>query len=378
MQPTDDTTPWTVQRLLLATRTFLAGAGVDGPRLDAELLLGHVLGLDRLQLILQSERPVSDDERAAYRVLVRRRASGEPVAYLLGSRGFWSIDLQVDARVLIPRPETEQIVEQVLRWTAAHKDAPWRIVDVGTGSGAIALALAKERPAAVVVATDTSPDALDVARSNATALKLSVHFVRGDLLQPLIQKGSQADIIVSNPPYIPLQDKQTLMRDVREHEPALALFGGSGDGLDIIRRLIPQAVTSLRPGGLFVMEFGIHQADAVRRLALPHFAKVAIHPDFSGIDRILVAEMPGTFEIPTATPSASGGVAPADAPPTPASDETAEAPTPPDSPEAALQARLDALLATYGVTSVDELTPQQQRNVEAALADLPVIDVRGR
>ena len=283
--------PTTIASLLAKTKTFLAGRQIASAQLDAQVLLAHVLGVDRMSRFMQSDRPLSETEIAQYRDLVVRRGKGEPVAYLVGSRGFWTLDLKVDSRVLIPRPETERIVEAVLEFVGnAAEEREWKVVDVGTGSGALAVALASELDAATVVALDISQDALDLATENAVAagVKSRFHAIRGNLLEPLVRKGSKADVIVSNPPYIPESDRDSLMRDVRDFEPALALFSG-GDGLDLIRTLIPQAAQTLQPEGLFAMEFGMGQHDTILQLAQKHFAKAAILRDLSRVPRVLLA-----------------------------------------------------------------------------------------
>jgi len=294
---------WTIAALSRSAAELLAGRGADSPRLDADLLLGHVLERTRMQLYLEADRPVTDDERAAFRELVRRRATGEPIAYLLGERGFWTLDLAVDPRVLVPRPETERIVELALEWIGARRTEGWRVVDVGTGSGALALALASELPAATVLATDVSPDALEVAAANAesNALRDRVRFTRADLLGPLVKRGSEVDLIVSNPPYIGERERAALPRDVVDHEPGLALFSGP-DGLDAIRRLLPQAARVLRPGGLLLVEIGSGQGAAVAALARECLVDVRIVRDHAGRDRVLWARRAGGTEADAVTP----------------------------------------------------------------------------
>lgn len=280
---------WTVRTLIKSTADWLSKRGHESGRLDAELLLGHVLELDRTGLYMHADRPVTDAERDAFRGLVQRRAEGEPVAYLTGVRGFWSLDLQVDARVLVPRPETEHVVELALRYTKQFAPRAWRIVDVGTGSGAIALALATELPQATVLATDISADALEVARENAERLGLRerVKFVQADLLEPLASRPGSVDLIVSNPPYV-AEDDPALESDVRRYEPGVALFAPEA-GLGTIRRLLPQAARALGPGGAFLMEFGSAQGNALRQLGREHFASAYVSKDYAGHDRVLVA-----------------------------------------------------------------------------------------
>jgi release factor glutamine methyltransferase len=251
----------------------LGAAGCETPRLDAELLLAHVLGVDRAALITDPERGLEPDEARAFMDLAARRREREPVAYLLGSKGFRTIDLAVDARALVPRPETEHVVEAAL-------DLPRgaRVVDVGTGSGAIALALKTERPDLEVVATELSPGALAVARANAARLGLDVSIYEGDLLDPV---SGPLDAVVSNPPYVAAGD--VLPRDVG-HEPREALFGGE-DGLDVIRRLIAAAA-----GVPFLaIEVGAGQAPAVAELVRAGgWPEVSALRDLAGHERVVV------------------------------------------------------------------------------------------
>ncbi|HEX7300802.1 MAG TPA: peptide chain release factor N(5)-glutamine methyltransferase [Solirubrobacteraceae bacterium] len=256
----------------------LSAAGIDTPRLDAEVLLAHVLGVDRLALVAEGRRTVEGGAIRAFQDAVRRRAfEREPVAYITGHKGFRHLDLHVDARVLIPRPETETLVEAALE--AMPRGA--RVVDVGTGSGAVALALKDERPDLRVLATDVSADALDVARANAQRLDLDVEFLRADLLEGI----GVVDAVVSNPPYV--EDAAELAPEIVRHEPALALRAGP-DGLDVLRLLVPAAAA----GGASVLavEVGAGQAGAVERLAREAgFGRTERRADLAGVDRVVVA-----------------------------------------------------------------------------------------
>jgi release factor glutamine methyltransferase len=263
-----------VRDALDSAHIALTAAGCDTPRLDAELLLAHVLRADRGMLIADPERGLEPDEARAFMDLAARRREREPVAYILGSKGFRTIDLAVDARVLIPRPETEHVVEAVLDLPAGA-----RVADVGTGSGAIALALKAERPDLDVVATELSPGALAVARANAARLGLEVELIEGDLLDPV---AGPLDAVVSNPPYVAAGD--LLPPEVGRYEPREALFGGA-DGLDVIRRLVVAA-----SGVPFLaMEVGAGQAPAVAELVRQGGWRdvVAVH-DLAGIERVVV------------------------------------------------------------------------------------------
>jgi release factor glutamine methyltransferase len=278
---------WTILGVLNWTAQYFAEKKIASPRLDAEVLLAHVLGGDRVGLYVRFEQPLERDELDAFKELVRRRAAGEPVAYITGTKEFWSLPLRVDPRVLIPRPETELVVDVILELT---RDAPPGLAcDVGTGSGAIALALKRERPEWTVIATDISAPALQVARENAARLAIDVEFLEGDMLRPLAGRGP-FDVIASNPPYVAEAELATLMREVSEHEPRAALTPG-GDGLAAIRELIAGAPGLLQPGGALVVEIGFQQGAAARSLvaASGAFAPPALRRDHAGLDRVLCA-----------------------------------------------------------------------------------------
>ena len=274
---------WTILRVLQWTQGRFSERGLPSARLDAELLLAHVLGKDRVGLYMHFDQPLEVDELTAYRELIKRRLGGEPVAYLVGKKEFRSLTLNVDARVLVPRPDTEATVELALECVATI-EAP-RIVDVGTGSGAIALALKQALPAATVLATDRSAEAAEVARGNAVKLGLSIEVVLGDLLATV---DGPFDLIVSNPPYIPSHEIALLAPEVRR-EPRLALDGGA-DGLDLIRRLITEAAPKLSAGGRLVLEIGDGQAPSVTAVLIAAgYWDVTAKKDLGGIDRALSA-----------------------------------------------------------------------------------------
>ncbi len=280
---------WTILRVLDATRDWFAKRGIESARLDAELILARALGVSRLMLYARFDQPVNEEERAAVRALMQRRGKREPIAYILGEREFWSLDLKVDARVLIPRPDTEVLVEvAVERVKAGPAPAATRVVDVGTGSGAVALALARELPGASVLALDVSPGALEVAGANAERLGLAerVRCAPGDLLA---SQDGPFDLVVANLPYIRGGDIAGLDDDVRLHEPHLALDGGP-DGLDLIRRLADQATTRLAPGGAIALEAGFDQLDQVAAiLGEAGFADVTVRRDYGGQPRVASA-----------------------------------------------------------------------------------------
>ncbi|TXD31415.1 peptide chain release factor N(5)-glutamine methyltransferase [Lujinxingia vulgaris] len=287
--------PWTILKILRWTTDFLGERGVDSPRVDAEVLLSYALDLPRIQLYAQFDRPLIESELATYRAMIKRRATGEPVAYIIGERDFWSITLKTDARALIPRPDTETLVEAALKvLPTADESTRLRVADIGTGTGAIALALATERPDLDLAATDQAAPTLELAKENADALDLSdrVSFFQGDLLDALPAEWRSLDMLVSNPPYIGTTEREQLMRDVRDFEPEGALFSGE-DGLDILRRLIPASFNALKPGAFLLLEIGYRQGSAVTALLEDAgFEEIAILPDLAGHDRVARARRP--------------------------------------------------------------------------------------
>ena len=270
-----------------ATERLANSAARGEHRLDAETLLMNVLGRDRGYLYAHPELELSCRELNQYDQTLTRRAAGEPLQYITGHQEFWGLDLQVTPAVLIPRPETEHVVEVAL--DLIRGIALPRIVDVGTGSGCIALALASELPQANIQAVDISEEALEVARGNANRLGLSerVRFRQSDLLKPFLGPNTEFDLVVSNPPYVGETEADKLQIEVRQHEPHEALFGGA-EGLDIYRRLVPQAHQELKPGGWLVMEIGYSQEHAIREL-MTEWEEVHSVPDLQGIPRVMVA-----------------------------------------------------------------------------------------
>ena len=257
------------------------------PALDARLLLAHVLGRDHAYLVAHDDEPLTTVQAVTYGQLLARAVADEPIPYLIGHAPFYGQEFAVSPAVLIPRPETEQLVETAIGW--ARGRGALRVADVGTGSGCIAVTLARHLPAADVVAVDVSAAALAVARANASRLAPGrVALMRGDLLAAF---GPGLDLIAANLPYVGRQEWTALPDGVKSYEPALALDGGR-DGLDAIRALLPQAAERLRPGGLVLLEIGWRQGEAVAALAQAAFptARVAIRPDFAGHDRLVVIE----------------------------------------------------------------------------------------
>lgn len=281
---------WTVRRVLTWTTGHFEKKDLDSPRLTAEILLAHVLGCDRVRLYVDIERPLSKQELATLRALIERRLSGEPTQYLTGKREFYGRTFKVDPRVLIPRPETEGLVEAILR--SVPKDTTARLLDLCTGSGCVAVTLAAERPQASVWATDLSKDACALASENAEALEVGARVTlrEGDLYAPL-PPGARFDAIASNPPYIKSGDIDTLQVEVRR-EPRLALDGGA-DGLGIIRRIIAGAPTWLKAGGALAMEIGEEQGPAVAALFEgAGLLDVRVEKDLARLDRIVVGKLP--------------------------------------------------------------------------------------
>jgi release factor glutamine methyltransferase len=264
--------------------------GVDAPRLTAELLLAHVLDTSRVRLYADLDRPLQKEELASFRALIERRTAGEPTQYLTGRREFYGHSFRVDPRVLSPRPETELLVEEVLR--ALPREGESRVLELGAGSGCISVSIALGNARARVVATELSPEALEVARGNAEGLGVAnrVELRRGDLFQPLAP-SERFEVVVSNPPYVPRAELSALSAEVRK-EPLLALDGGE-DGLDVIRRIVAEAPTWLLPGGLLALEIGDGQGDRVRSLLeAAGYGSVRIERDLARHDRMAFGTRP--------------------------------------------------------------------------------------
>ena len=276
------TTMMSLLEVLKGASEFLGKQGVESPRLNAEHLLAHVMGLKRMDLYLQFDRPLGEKERGPLRDLVRQRGTGIPLQHLLGTVEFCGKTFKSDARALIPRPETELLVERALTYPA-----PASILDVATGSGVIALSLALGRPEASVTATDISPEALSLAKENATLLGIDrIAFHEADLLPP--PEAVSFDLITANLPYIPAAEIAGLSREVL-HDPILALDGGPG-GLDLIVRLAPLALERLTPGGHLLLEIGIDQSEAVMACLAGHnYRDIKALPDYQGIPRFIEA-----------------------------------------------------------------------------------------
>ena len=278
---------WTPLKLLAWTQGYFARGGVDAPRLTAEVLLSHALGCDRVRLYLDFDKPLGPDELTRYRALVKRRSEGEPTAYLTGVKEFYGRPFGVDPRALIPRPESELVVEAAL----AALPASGAALDLCTGSGCIGVTLALERPSARVAAADLSAEALALARENAERLGAAVDLLQGDLFAPLLAE-SRFDVITANPPYVPSGELPTLAREL-SREPALALDGGA-DGLAVTARLVAEAPRWLVPAGTLVVEIHESHAERLPRLCREAgFATAEMRRDLAGLPRLVVARTGG-------------------------------------------------------------------------------------
>ena len=279
--------PLTLLEVVRSSTEYLARHAVESARLNAEHLAAHVLGKkNRIDIYLEFDRPLGPSELDPMRALLRRRASGEPLQHLLGTVDFHGREFRCDARALVPRPETERLVELVLE--RIETDATASVIDIGTGSGVIALTLAAERPAAIVVASDRSADALALARENADRLELAtrVSFVESDLFAAV--GGGPFDAVVANLPYIPSADIPALSREV-QRDPRTALDGGVG-GLDLVARLAREALPRLNPGGFLALEIGHDQADRVQKLlADGGWTGITTAPDYQQVSRFVFA-----------------------------------------------------------------------------------------
>jgi release factor glutamine methyltransferase len=281
-----DVKVWTIEEVLRWATDDFRARGVDSPRLDAELLLGRATGLSRIQLIVEARKELEPDQLASFRDLVKRRRAREPIAYILGKREFYGHEFRVDRRVLVPRPDTEALVETALSRTR-HVSLAMRALDLCTGSGCVAISLALDRPTSLVLATDRSDDALAVAKDNALRLgAYRVAFRQGDLYAA-VPPACRFDVVTANPPYIATGDLPGLMVDVRDFEPRLALVGGA-DGLDLVRRVVAGAAPFLVPGGVLAVEVGAGQATATAALfERAGYGQVETRRDYARIERVV-------------------------------------------------------------------------------------------
>lgn len=284
---------WTVRRILEWTTGFLRQKGIEAPRLEAEILLSHARGCPRIRLYTDFNTPLSDAERASMRELVTRRSRREPIAYLVGHREFYGRSFEVTPAVLIPRPETETLIDVCLELIPA--DQPAQLIEVGVGSGCIAVTLARQRPHCQLTATDISPAALQIAARNAARHEVAdrIHLLEGNALQPLLPAAALFDGLVSNPPYVTEAERGQLQPEIDLHEPPQALYAGP-DGLDIVRSIITHAPALLKPSAFIALEVDPQQCPAViTLLRAAGFDDCRIHQDAAGRDRIVQAIFPG-------------------------------------------------------------------------------------
>ncbi len=287
---------WTIQKLLTWVTEYLTQKGVDAPRLSAELLLSHVLGLKRIELYTQYNKVVPQEQLTQLRGLVKRAGEHEPVAYLVGRTEFYSIEFEVTPDCLIPRPETELLVQRSIE-LLRKRTGPQSVCDLCTGCGIIAVAIAKNVPDVKVMAADISESALAVAAKNVEKHKLGekIELRHGDLFEPLVPQLDVFDLIVCNPPYVSAAEYEALDRNVKEYEPRLALYAGE-DGLDVYRRLVEKVDQFLKPDGILLLEIGYQQGPTVRELLeqTKTFAQIRIDKDLQSHDRVVTALRTGT------------------------------------------------------------------------------------
>lgn len=286
-----DTRQWTIIRLIRWATSYLKSYDIDSPRATGEILLAHALHLNRIDLYLKYDQPLVADELQTFKTLIKRRVRREPVAYILGVKEFWSLDLEVNPDVLIPRPETECLVEAALDLISRKSSRPpQRILDLGTGSGAIVLALASQQPRHIYFASDRFRPAVELACRNAGrhGLGRQIHFFVGDWLSSLNSAKPGFDVIVSNPPYIPCRLIGGLQPEIHQYEPIAALNGDT-DGLACYRNIIGAAHRHLNPGGVLLLEIGPDQREDIRKIAADsdRYEKFSCSKDYSGYDRVV-------------------------------------------------------------------------------------------
>jgi release factor glutamine methyltransferase len=287
---------WTIQKLLTWVTDYLTQKGVDSPRLSAELLLSHVLGLKRIELYTQYNKVVGQEQLTQLRGIVKRAGEHEPVAYLVGRTEFYSIEFEVTPDCLIPRPETELLVQRSIEFLR-KRAGPQQVCDLCTGCGIIAVTIAKNVPDTKAVATDISEPALAQAARNVEKHKLAerIELRHGDLFEPLVPQLDVFDLIVSNPPYVTAAEYEALDRNVKDYEPRIALYAGP-DGLDVYRRITDRVAEFLKPDGVLLLEIGYQQGPAVRGLLeqTAAFAQIRIDKDLQGRNRVVVAHRAST------------------------------------------------------------------------------------
>ena len=282
---------WTIIKLIKWATAYFKSHDIEGPRTSAEILLAHILGVKPIDLYLRYDQPLQGNELSAFKVLLKRRIDREPVAYIVGQKGFWTIDLAVTSDVLIPRPETECLVESAIEALSREETStPKRLLDLGTGSGAVILSLAAQRSGHLYFASDISPQAIGIAQANARRYYPGekIQFFCADWFSALGANSNYFDMILSNPPYIRTTDMEKLQPEIQAYEPAIALDGGH-DGLCCVRRIIEQAYRYLKPRGLLIMEIDHDQKDDVHRLMREccRYENFLCKKDYRGHDRVI-------------------------------------------------------------------------------------------
>lgn len=280
---------WTVDKILSWTINHFKSKKISEPRLGAELLLSKALNMKRIDLYLQFERILSAKERDQFREYVKRRVNREPIQYILGETEFYGFPFKVSPAVIVPRPETELLVDSVLEVLKEQKNPSVKILDIGTGSGCIAVALAKSFPDCSIWAIDKSDDALDIARTNADLNEVTIHFIEGDIFKDVSSFPTKFDIIVSNPPYVALKDLYKLDPEVRDFEPKEALFAGE-DGLEFYKKFVNMIPGILDKHGTIFLEIGYDQSDRLEEIYSDANYKVKFKKDYNQFDRILILE----------------------------------------------------------------------------------------
>ncbi|MCK5507025.1 MAG: peptide chain release factor N(5)-glutamine methyltransferase [Desulfobacterales bacterium] len=287
--PTSKLSEWTISKLLIWTTSYFKSHNIDSPGLTSEILLAHTLSLKRIDLYLRYDQPLTGDELLLFKTYIKRRIKREPVAYIVGAREFWSMKLTVTKDVLIPRPETECLVESALSFPELGS-GPNRILELGTGSGAIILALASEKPEYIYFASDSSVEAVNLAFMNAKFHHLDgkINFFAGDWLEPVKNTGQLFDMIISNPPYIRTLSMPELQPEIYKYEPLAALDGGK-DGLDSIKKIIFEAHAFLVQNGMLLLETGHDQKNQIKKIIddCGKYEDVVFKKDYSGYDRIV-------------------------------------------------------------------------------------------
>jgi release factor glutamine methyltransferase len=292
---------WCIKTLLETATDYLVEKGIENARLNAEVLLAHQLEVQRISLYLNFDQPLTEKEVSGYRFLIRRRLNHEPLQYITGTQEFWSLAFKVNPHVLIPRPETEILVDQALKLAESFHEAPLHVLDLGTGSGIISVSMAKEVPEALIHATDISEEALVVARENAQehGVLNRITFLKGDLFEPLMTEKPVFHLITSNPPYVCTHEIQGLFPEVALHEPRLALDGGK-DGMNFLKKIICQAPRFLRPGGWLLLEMSPYQVEN----ALFTLAETRLYQnetkieDYSRRQRVVMAQLKSNGNCP--------------------------------------------------------------------------------